>query len=57
MLKIMMAALQQEVVTVSQWKNITDADADDEADDKNDDGGTAGGCNSISVKEYHLQQI
>ena len=32
-------------------------DVDNDADDKNDDGGPAGGCNSISVKEYHLQQI
>ena len=32
-------------------------DDDDDADDKNDDNRTAGGCNSISVKEYHLQQI
>ena len=29
-------------------------DDGDDADDENDDNRTAGGCNSISVKEYHL---
>ena len=42
---------------VSQLELDAGGKNDEDADDKNDDGGTAGGCNSISVKEYHLQQI